>query len=410
MEFFSILEHHRSYISAEWFDPTIVPPYCKNYFGIEYDTQYKKWVIEANSYIGIIPLDKNYGIQILPKSGLRNLTYMLFRSGLLNRSLETPFDYTVPYQIPEDDLESFFEGLVKSFLKCLDQIKSLGLIREDDLLDRDSYVVKGKINYKKWINQITKSIELPIPQKLFSYDLDNSINRTLRWCLEYLIKSPLKYTSRKEVIDRADYFGKVSVVPISIDDTSKIVNQIESGNIPSNRYYYLPALNLALMILRGSGLMLGEKHDIEFKPMVINTYDMFERYIRILCQNTYNKISMRAENGKTIPINFYSSTESAIYVKPDIVVKFGGSNILIIDVKYKSYPTEQDHYQMWAYMRAYQVKLGGFISLVDPFAVNVNGSTWYKRDDSQIFNFSFDCKDIRISEQRLNLFLLDILK
>jgi 5-methylcytosine-specific restriction endonuclease McrBC regulatory subunit McrC len=137
---------------------------------------------------------------------------------------------------------------------------------------------------------------------------------------------------------------------------------------------------------------------------------MFERYIRILCQNTYNKISMRAENGKTIPINFYSSTESAIYVKPDIVVKFGGSNILIIDVKYKSYPTEQDHYQMWAYMQAYQVKLGGFISLVDPFAVNVNGSTWYKRDDSQIFNFSFDCKDIRISEQRLNLFLLDILK
>ena len=135
---------------------------------------------------------------------------------------------------------------------------------------------------------------------------------------------------------------------------------------------------------------------------------MFERYIRVLSQEIANKYSVRAENGLLFPLTFYSSYGPNINVKPDIIFRYGGSAIMVIDVKYKTFPTDQDHYQLWAYMQAYGVKQGGFISLVDPLSSHKPNTTWYERDTCEIFNFPFDCVEIKEAENRLDDHLVSI--
>lgn len=401
MEYLSVLESRRELIRANWFNPQILPNYYRDYFKVEYDLQNQSWAIEAGPYIGIVPLNSDYGVQILPKSGLKNLTYMLYKSGLLSRSLETPFEQTVPYHIPEDDLESFFEGLVHSFLECVDQIKSLGLIRQTVLENQEAYSVRGKIDFLRWLRQIPHRGGVPIPQLVFEAYLDNLPNRVLRRCLEYLANSPLRYTTVEAILGRLDYFGQVSSSFLSATEIDELENQIESGQFPASRYYYLPALNLALLILRGAGLALGDDHDVAFKPIIINTAYVFENYVRVLCQEAVKPFDARAEDGKQFSLPFYKEAVWAISVKPDILIRYGGSNLFVVDVKYKFAPTEQDHYQLWAYLNTYGVNRGGFVSVVDIDRPKYKNPALFKRDDKVVFDYSFNCRAIKISEAGL---------
>ena len=235
MEFITITEHKRKIITEEWFDPRTLPPTVKDYLTIEYDPEYGQLAIDAHSYTGIIPIGSDHAIRILPKSGLKNLTYMLFRSGLLTRSLETPFDETVTYQIPDDDLESFFEGLVHSFLVSLDLIKSLGILRTTVKEEKNAYTIKGRVNFREWMQQYPTNFGIPIPQTTFSSNINNFANRILRWCLEYLLTSPLQHISKGEILDRIDYFGKIPVVQPTNEDLRALDYKIETSGFPSSR-------------------------------------------------------------------------------------------------------------------------------------------------------------------------------
>ena len=58
-------------------------------------------------------------------------------------------------------------------------------------------------------------------------------------------------------------------------------------------------------------------------------------------------------------------------------------------------------------MEGYDVKHGGFISIQPEDLVVYDNPAWYKRNDKSIFNFSFDCKNIKASENNLKAFLLE---
>lgn len=413
MDCISVRECHHETITADWFDSSLLRSDHKNYFTIEVDAESHRFAIQTNSYVGIVPLSSDYGIRILPKSGLKNLTYMLHRSGLLNRSLETPFDENVPYEVPEDDLESFFEGLVRSFLKAVDRIKTFGLMRESVTREQDSYMVRGKIDYHRWARAFPHTGGIPIPQRVFNAEIDNLYNRVLKYCLEYLASfatmSALVGINRDEVLGRLDYFGHVPSSHISGDDLSSIEHDLESGRILASRYYYIPALNLALLILRGSGLALGDIEKVSYSPILINTNDMFEKYIRVICQEATREFDAHADDGKQHPISFYQESSEPIRVKPDILIRRGGSTLMTIDVKYKFKPTEQDHYQIWAYLHAHQVKRGGFVSVAEKEPES-NATRWFKREQYAIFDRAFDCRKVIESEGMLKELISDQVK
>jgi 5-methylcytosine-specific restriction endonuclease McrBC regulatory subunit McrC len=405
MKYLSVVECKREIVREDWFDPDLLPPAYEKYFSIEIDQLTRRFAIQAESYVGIVPLNDDCGILIRPKSGLKNLTYMLYRSGLLTHSLETPFDKTVPYDIPEDDLSSFLEGLVQNFLQSLDVIKQWGLMRKGELTKQDLYVVKGRIDYLKWINRLPYTGGLPLPQKVFIAGYNNLANRVLHRCLRCLLDVPLSHVKKTDVIGRLDYFGRIEGSHVSAQEMMELEHQIDAGQFPSSRYYYLPAINLALMILRGTGLALGDDHQVTFKPILINTSLMFEKYIRALWQEVASTFGAHADDGKNMLKEFYKESAKPVRVAPDIVVKMGQNVLSVADMKYKFSPTEQDHYQMWAYMHAYQVKRAGFVSIADAGVKQKKNPAFFKRDEYAVFDFSFDCREIKASESQLKEFI-----
>jgi len=406
MEYLVTRECQREPIVADWFTPELLPPSYRQYLALEIDPMSRKWVMETGAYVGILPLAADYGIQILPKSGLKNLTYMLYKSGLLNRSLETPFDQTVPYQIPDDDLESFFEGLVQSFLGSLDIIRRWGLARETVAECQSAVSIRGKIDYLRWTRSIPRTAGFPVPQIVFTSTLDNLANRILRRCLEYLARTPLHYFQRTDVLARLDYFGQVPSSWISAEEVVEAQRLLERGQFQSSRYYYLPALNLALLILRGAGLALGDDQDVTFKPILIDTASMFEKYIRVISQEALQELDAHVEDGRQFPEPFYRESSRPISVEPDILVRRGGQTLLVADVKYKFAPTAQDHYQLWAYMQVHQVERAGFVSVSESGAKSTQNPQWFRREQRHVFDYAFDCRHIKQSEETFKQMLV----
>ena len=410
MQYFSLKECERAPMTEDWFQPNLLSSEAQRYVSLQFDPESTQWILEAGPYVGIVPLNADFGIQILPKSGLKNLSYMLYRSGLLNRSLETPFDETVPYQLPEDDLQSFFEGLILSFLQAMDVVKAWGLIRESAVELSASYTMKGKLNRLQWTRDLPRTGGLPIPQRIFRSKFDNLPNRVLHNCLDYLARIELRFIDKRAVLGRLDYFGQLSISRTTEQDLVDLERLLETGRFPASRYYYVPALNLALLIARSAGLTLGERSDVVFKPILINMAYMFEKYIRTICQEAVEELGARAEDGKVLPIPFYSDAVRPIFVQPDVVVKRGGTTLLVADVKYKFGPTPQDHYQMWAYMNVHQVYRAGFISVVEPRTMLRVNPTRSRRADFEVFDYAFDCSRAKDAETQLRRLVVDLVR
>jgi 5-methylcytosine-specific restriction endonuclease McrBC regulatory subunit McrC len=236
---------------------------------------------------------------------------------------------------------------------------------------------------------------------VFSPQVNNLPNRVLRRCLEYLALASLKYVNRNEVLGRLEYFGQIPSLRVSAEELTELEHQLEAGRFPASRYYYLPALNLALLILRGTGLSLGDDHDVTFKPILINTATMFEKYVRVICQEAVQRYDAHVEDGKQSPLPFYEESPVPVNVQPDILVRRGGSTLLVVDVKYKFAPTAQDHYQMWAYMHAHQVTRGGFVNVADMGIGGAKNPAWFRRDQYDVFEYAFDCHQIKTAELAL---------
>ena len=361
--------------------------------------------LQIGNYAGIIPAANDYVIQIRPKVAVSDLTYLLLRSGLLNHSLETPFDSTVPYQISGENLESFFEALTFEFLRQIDKIRALGLMRSEKVKVVDSGSVTGRIDIPGTLKIYQKSYGTKIRQKVRECHFSNPENRILAYCLYYLLGTSLRVVSKKDIAKRLAYFSLVQDEIFTASDLSEVKATLERSRIPAQRAYYIPALNLALTILSGTGITIGERSDVTFKPLIINTATMFERYIRNILQYKLRRTWVSVFEGKNQSRAFYSSGPELVNLAPDVIFSIGGKTALILDVKYKAKPTTADHYQVWAYMEGFDLNQAIIVCV----GRKLESISKYTRNNREIIVFNFDLSRIKASEEELNDLIVAIL-
>jgi len=388
----------------EQFNPQILPKGYSKYFMLKIDED-NDLCIETEANIGIIPCKNNIAIQIYPKIKVSDLTYLLIKSGLLNRSLDTPFKQTVPYQIAENSLDSFFEALVNNFLFEIDKIKCLGLLRTTEINLKELKIIKGKPDLSRFRIKYPKNLGLNLDCWLIERNFNNSLNRVLYFCLNHLMKSYLITIDQKNIVKRMEYFSVIKMGPMLKDDLIFVNNALENRDIPSSRYYYVPALNLALLILQGVGITLGEEQDVEFRPLIINTNIMFENYVCKIIKENFKNTRISVLRGIEYSYFFYDEARDRLTLIPDIVLVRGGENLAIIDVKYKVSPTPSDHYQMWAYMQAYDINRGLFVSVTN---LKENIIEQFKKDSRIVYDYSFSLENIQKSEKDFIYFLRDV--
>jgi len=100
-----------------------------------------------------------------------------------------------------------------------------------------------------------------------------------------------------------------------------------------------------------------------FDTFVVNMADVFEDYIRLLVATSAEKIGAgtKAKNGNIDQVNLFVDG-GGHKVKPDIYLQRGGTNLAVLDAKYKPTLKSADRYEVLAFCEALGAKKAILIS------------------------------------------------
>ena len=329
--------------------------------------------IREPGYFGIKPrgivtsewLNDDVILTIQPKFGTRNCFELLLQSEELPNMVEEKA--ILSSDIQESTIWSL---LANRFIMSLEEVRSKGLIWEDQDIEIVSTSLMGNANYPDSLiesfNQLTPVIVQTIQHSDYSSIENVSLATALKILLNYrhLLDDETKASLEKEWA----WWEQIPVDGKVVYDLRKTMNT----KIPSERSYYYTPLTLATIILEnmgpsGSVTKYGLWHPIR--------YDM-DRIFEKVCIN-WTRVGVR-RNGIAMNWTEYSSAYGPplffktvplggknIELQPDIIITSldSAEPLMILDAKYKFSPDQGDHYQIAAYAEAFNVNVCGFVHI-----------------------------------------------
>lgn len=313
--------------------------------------------LEAQGVAGSIPLRNGDTLQITPKIGQVNFLRMLFLAegsqGNLRREYE---DFVALCVDEEESLNSLVaRQLMVSAAKILHQSPMIGRVKRR----RRGAFASGRIDPVRTAMNIAARRIDPVEFTSRERTINISENRVIS---EALNRAVLSLS-----VDDRDKYDPVIVkwnrrFPRSksiLDDLRDVEEGFSSSRYGGPRGYYNRTLMLSQIILGSFGMGLGEASSVEGDAVLLNTADVFERYLRATIASSYADRGFVVSKGGGAMQSLY--TDGSYEIEPDIVVQRGGRVILIADAKYKN-PTSGDHYQMNAYLGTIGTPFGILLS------------------------------------------------
>lgn len=309
--------------------------------------------LEVNGVVGAISLSNGDTIQILPKIGRINFLRLLFKAEGNQTALESEFNSFVEYQIEE--VQSIDSIVARQLFICLDEILRRSAIQDRIKIKKEEEFALGKIDVLRTIVNINSKKGKPVVSSFKKRTFNTAENRLLT---EAAIRSwPFldhELQNRFEPIYNF-WLRRFSFSEDVWSDLLTIEKYFSHTGYGGSRDYYRKALMLAKIILGSSGIGFGNEKPITGDSILINTADIFEKYLRSIISHAYTKRGYIVSKGGSGTQSLY--TDGSFKLIPDIVISKDNHTILIADAKYKA-PTANDHYQMVAYLAAYKLKRG----------------------------------------------------
>ena len=138
-------------------------------------------------------------------------------------------------------------------------------------------------------------------------------------------------------------------------DVEHVEQGFADGRYGGARDYYKRTLMLARIVLGNAGIGFSEATTVLGDAVLLNTPDIFERYLRNVISDAYSVGGYIVTKSGVGVTSLY--TDGSFELQPDIVISKDGATILIADAKYKT-PTAGDHYQLHTYLKANGIKRG----------------------------------------------------
>ncbi|WP_207921082.1 McrC family protein [Burkholderia pyrrocinia] len=346
----------------------------KDYFSV----RFKKGrpVFQAGGYVGIIPINAELSLEIVPKVPIANLERIL----LLGNSIPMKFqEFRRLYNYSKYVPKSVADLLVENFLDSLEMLHEQGMLR---LYSRQSEIglfPRGRIDINRTIRARGAAGVHHVAYSWSERHVDNGPNRLLKYAIEHIAlhaqNSRDRRMQRRFAICRS-FFDQVSC---DLDQTFlRDPMVIDLTRIPSTRDAYVAAISLAKLILSKRGVSLTENSGpIFMNSLVVNVDEAFEYYalgaLRRKCEEESSEIyavldgNKGGDQGGMKKLLEASSHPSfineAIDAKPDIVIRAKNKNGddvgIVVDVKYKvanHIADRADINQIIAYGASYRAK------------------------------------------------------
>ena len=315
-------------------------------FEIAYKRKTKRLVIRAGGWVGYLPLNEKYALQISTRVPVNNLEKIVLRSKDI--AIDILQRHTRSYSRSVSKPRKVHDVIAEQFLNSLDLIWKQGLAKSYIRQDKVSSTPFGRLDAYRTALQTERAGR---PMARFSYfhrSVDFGPNRLLKLAVDQLLRSysSLQNESSSRLRRLHDANRRFLSVQVSnIEYFSSKPLEIYLSQVPSHRSAYLSALKLADLIRSSFGVLIRALGDTAGLPvMLANMADIFESYTRetlkrfcgdaepysVLDGNVSGKVGAKTHLFGEFDLKCNNPTAT-----PDIVIKRGKKVELVIDVKYK---------------------------------------------------------------------------
>lgn len=332
-------------------------PEAEKYFDLDYRSG--RLVVAPKSFIGLIPINDQVAIHVLPRFPIDNLFYLLQRSSAVLRFID---GHIRSYAIRDEGNEDPIEILAAQFCAASQNLFKLGLLRHyvtspdpmpfSGTLDVTDTVISFRskgISYRhSWqADELTENIA------------ENAlIKSALIRVVDYLNGSGSVAARKHLGILRAllpefDSVGVIgSGVVLTEVDIAKLIRRL-----PVSHKEYSSILWLAYLIHARRGLSIESIGRVSFDTFVVNLAEVFENYLRVIITEHFTRLgeAYSVKDGNKHQISLFANSDQ-YKVKPDIYVAKGQQALAVLDAKYKPSIKSADRYEVIAFCEALQVK------------------------------------------------------
>lgn len=321
--------------------------------GIRIHLRRDEFGLEVQGLVGAIPLLNGDTLQITPKIGNVNFFRLLFKAEGFQRELEREYEEFVSYSLDADENIDLIVArqLIISIGEILRRSPQVGRSSQH----RRGVFAAGQINAVETALRISQRSPEPVVYVVKQKTVDIAENRVITEALirSWPMLSDFDRISASSV--REKWMGRFPRSRSLSNDLKDIESGFSVGRYGGARDYYRKALMLSQIILASNGLGFDDAATIQGDAVLLNTSDIFEKYLRNTLSATYLKDGYVITKGGIGTTSLY--TDGSFSLEPDIVVSKESRTLLIVDAKYKS-PTAGDHYQMHSYLRANGINRG----------------------------------------------------
>lgn len=300
-----------------------------------------------------MPLLNGDTLQIVPKIGQINFLRLLFKAEGFQQDLEREYADFVSYSVEEDqNVDSIVaRQLMYSAAQIMNRSPQQGRVKRR----RQGMFAAGQIDAVSTTFNLACRKEEPVVYFVREKTLDIPENRVLS---EAIVRTSMALDEADRIeLDwiRERWLSRFPRSEDLEDDLEEVEEGFASGRYGGPRGYYRRALMLAQVVLGSSGLGFSERATVEGDAILLNTADIFEKYLRNVINEAYSGAGYVVTKGGVGVMSLY--TDGSFELEPDISISRDGRTQSIADAKYKQ-PTSGDHYQMHTYLAVNGIKRG----------------------------------------------------
>lgn len=245
-----------------------------------------KLQLQATSYVGVIPLNDRVVLRVRPRVPLANLTRMVIATGHSVLPLRAFREYAGRGTADDWAMDIYTDAL----LDHVDTILDLGMMRVYQRLEGEGHYPHGRIDVARTVQRFAaRGVPNKAAYSWYERTVDVPTNRCVKAAMELVLGHLLKERDQPRKGDRAKVkrlAGQLAAFDEVTHDTD--LQFLEDPEVrgevplPDPRAYYRPALDLAVLIVRGQGIALeigGD--DVRMGSLLIDTNSLFENFVRV---------------------------------------------------------------------------------------------------------------------------------
>lgn len=318
------------------------------YFNLEYNRTQGRLLVKTGSYVGLIPINENVHVLVLPKVPLTHLSRML-RIAKADPAILRFF--TRLYRFSESRSNSIIELAAPIFLDLIELAIKRGLIRQYQRIHEPSSRNLHAIDFQKSIiNHWSRgrfSLASSNPELLTANINQNRILLEALFSIRNhpsFAQSGIRNRSQNMIDSIAPFVPRAQRVDLK---------NWSSFRTPNVKVYdlYMHLMPIAISIISNRNVelhLVGD--DLNLPSLVVDIAPIFENYIRAILEIKLPRIALNVFDGNISPRSFFvgEPTENNP-AKPDFIISPAGKSdiaICVADAKYKSSIKESDRYQI----------------------------------------------------------------